>query len=240
MNKRNEIVALSGGKDSVAMALFLEEYEPNPYRRFLYTPTGNELPDMQVHMDRVINMFGVGRFIVLGELSLVELIREQQCIPNYRMRFCTRVLKIEPCVEYLRRLESPVLCIGLRADEPLREGLYDEYVQNRYPLREYGFGLEAVYAYLKLKGVEIPERTDCAFCYYQRLIDWQRLWKNYPALYIQAENLEVEYEHTFRSPSKDKHPTSLRELRTEFEGGWIPLHRKKRTEARGGCRVCSM
>ena len=238
--KINEIVAFSGGKDSSCMAWFLEEKEPNQHRRFLYTPTGNELPEMKDHMNKMISYFGKDRFIILQPISLVDLINEQQCIPNYRMRFCTRIIKIEPCIEYLKNIDSPVLCVGLRHDEPLRKGLYDEYVTNRYPLREYGFNIRDVYQYLERKNIKIPERTDCAFCYYQRLIDWQRLWDNHPMLYAQAEMLEIRHGHTFRSPSKDNHPASLRELRVEFEKGWIPKYRKKRNESRGGCRVCSM
>jgi len=235
-----EIVAFSGGKDSTAMALLLEEKEPNSYRKFLYTPTGNELPEMKEHMKKMLALFGSERFIILDPINLVDLIKEQECIPNYRMRFCTRIIKIEPCITHLRTVDNPVLCVGLRADEPLREGLYDEYVTNRYPLREYGFTISDVYQYLNHKKITIPKRTDCAFCYYQRLIDWQRLWENHPDLYKQAETLEILQGHTFRSPSKDKHPTSLTSLRVRFQDGWVPSHRKKTSENRGGCRVCSM
>lgn len=37
------VVALSGGKDSTAMALRLREVEPREYT-YICTPTGNELP----------------------------------------------------------------------------------------------------------------------------------------------------------------------------------------------------
>jgi len=39
------IVALSGGKDSTAMALWLVQNEPRDYE-FICTPTGDELPEM--------------------------------------------------------------------------------------------------------------------------------------------------------------------------------------------------
>ena len=42
------IVALSGGKDSTAMALRLAEIEPRQYQ-FVCTPTGDELPEMVDH-----------------------------------------------------------------------------------------------------------------------------------------------------------------------------------------------
>jgi predicted PP-loop superfamily ATPase len=43
------IVALSGGKDSTAMALRLRELHPDVPYRFIITPTGNELPTMDAH-----------------------------------------------------------------------------------------------------------------------------------------------------------------------------------------------
>lgn len=236
-----EIVAFSGGKDSTAMALRLEEIEPNPYRRFLYTATGDELPPMNRHLELMIEKLHSHRVWILNGITLGELIDEQKCIPNYRMRFCTRILKIEPCIEYLRQFKNPILCVGLRADEPLRQGLYDEYVINRFPLREWRWGLKEVQDYLKEKNVIIPDRTDCAMCYYQRLIDWWRLWKYYPSRFLKAEMLEMQTGHTFRAESKDKHPTSLYDLRKAFENGWIPKYRKNiNTDSRGGCRVCSM
>ena len=42
------VVALSGGKDSTAMALRLAEIEPQDYV-YLCTPTGDELPEMEQH-----------------------------------------------------------------------------------------------------------------------------------------------------------------------------------------------
>jgi len=235
-----EIVAFSGGKDSTAMALLLNKVEPNKERKYLYTPTGNELPEMVSHMENMRNMLGKEKFIQLETDDLISLIYKQNCIPNWRMRWCTRMIKIEPCIEYLKTICNPVLCVGLRADEPKRQGLYDEMVTNRYPLREYGFSIKDVYDFLEHENIKIPERTDCALCYYQRLIDWYRLWNNYPELYDQGERLEKQIGYTFRSKNKDLRPVSLKNLRIEFEKGWIPNYRKKRIEGRGGCRVCSM
>jgi hypothetical protein len=236
-----EVIAYSGGKDSTAMALLLEEREPNPDRLFLYTPTGNELPPMKLHMDLMMQRFGRERFVLPAAPELVPLIRQKQCIPNWRMRWCTILIKIEPCLTFLHSLkEKPTLCVGLRADEPMRTGLYDEAVTVRHPLWEYDFGLREVYQIIEQYGIVIPVRTDCAFCYYQRLIDWWRLWQDYPELYAEAEQLEQEIGHTFRSESKDNHPTSLTDLWFRFASGWIPKYRKRLGESRGGCRICSM
>jgi len=68
----------------------------------------------------------------------------------------------------------------------------------------------------------VPERTDCAWCFFQRLGEWWRLWKEHPDLYAEGEALEVELGHTFRSEDRDTWPASLAELRKEFESGRVP------------------
>ncbi|KKL73308.1 hypothetical protein LCGC14_2076230 [marine sediment metagenome] len=47
------IVALSGGKDSTAMALRLQEVEPDTDFIYVCTPTGDELPEMVEHFGRL-------------------------------------------------------------------------------------------------------------------------------------------------------------------------------------------
>ena len=51
------IVALSGGKDSTALALRLAEVEPRDYE-YLCTPTGDELPVMEAHWRHLETLLG--------------------------------------------------------------------------------------------------------------------------------------------------------------------------------------
>lgn len=46
------VVALSGGKDSTAMALRLRELNPDIDYTYSCTPTGNELPEMELSLER--------------------------------------------------------------------------------------------------------------------------------------------------------------------------------------------
>ena len=48
LSNHKHVVALSGGKDSSAMALALKMFEPADYT-FVCTPTGDELPEMDAH-----------------------------------------------------------------------------------------------------------------------------------------------------------------------------------------------
>jgi hypothetical protein len=234
------IVALSGGKDSTAMALLLQEQEPHTDFEFVYTPTGNELPEMDAHFARLRELLE-GRMVSLssGE-TLGSLVRRWNALPNWRQRWCTRVLKIEPFKAYLLSRLPATVYVGIRADEAEeREGvIYGDEVTRRFPLVEYDLDLEGVQGYLAHKGVIIPTRTDCALCFFQRLGEWRRLWYKYPKEYTQGILWERQTGHTFRAESKDKHAASLLGLAQEFTEGFRPrAHRMSDREAM--CGVCA-
>lgn len=245
-----EVVALSGGKDSTAMALRLAELEPDVERIFFCTPTGDELPEMTAHWGR-LEVLLEQSIVSVTTRTLLDICEEYDALPNWRQRWCTRMLKIEPCLAFLGALdargEETRLAVGLRADEPERRGIYSESVTNRFPLREWGWGLDEVVAYNRARGVKIPQRTDCARCYGQRLSEWWELWKSHPEVYADAEEQERRVGHTFRSPARDTWPASLEELRALFEVGrtprgariQLPLFEDEDT-ADVGCRVCRL
>lgn len=228
------IVAFSGGKDSTAMALLL--YAQGQQFRLLHTPTGNELPDVRTHILDVARRTGA-ELIDLEAPTLGQLIEEWGALPNWRQRWCTRVIKIEPCLEWLRSHPTVRLAVGLRADEPGRAGLYGAECEVMYPLREWGLGEREVLDVCEVYGVRVPARTDCAVCYYQTLHEWWLLWRYHPEEYAQGEQWEEATGHTFRSPSRDSRPAALRDLRDEFERGYAPKPRRGRQRM---CRVCSL
>jgi hypothetical protein len=214
------VVALSGGKDSTAMALRLKEVYPDKEFIYLTTPTGDELQEAIDHWN-VLETLVNQPLVRLNGGTLNGWIDHFQALPNNRQRWCTRLLKIQPCLAFLEQFDMPTLWIGLRADEDekKRKGLYSPDVQRRFPLREWGWGLEEVKGYLQLKAVEIPRRTDCARCFDQRLVEWKRLWLRHPGIYAHAEGQEERIGRTFRSPSRDTWPAGLKELREEFRVG---------------------
>jgi 3'-phosphoadenosine 5'-phosphosulfate sulfotransferase (PAPS reductase)/FAD synthetase len=242
---RMNVLAFSGGKDSTALALRLAELGEEFI--LFFTPTGDELPDCIDHIARVTAL--TGRPLVARSCgrSLRGLIEAKACLPNQNMRWCTRMLKIEPCKAFLLEHPGSVLLVGLRADEEHREGMWGDSASYCYPLREWGWDEARVWSYLAARGVEVPDRTDCALCYDQRLSEWYRLWKDYPQKYALGEQLEAATGHTFRSPSRDTWPAALKDLRAEFEQGRVPrgivplpLFGTYDTTPRHRCRVCTL
>lgn len=230
------IVGLSGGKDSTALALWLAENEPRDYES-ICNETGNELPEMYAHWRKLESLLGRPLTPVRHGTDLLGLIEEERMLPNFRSRFCTRVLKIEPTIAFMEGLsDGSVLYVGLRADEEARRGMYGEDVKIRFPLREIGWRECDVLTYLDKRGVIIPKRTDCAWCYHQRLDEWHSLWLNHPDIYEAGAQVEDRMGHTFRSPGRDTWPVSMRGLAEAFASG-RQLRKSARTTA---CRICSL
>lgn len=241
------VVALSGGKDSTALALRLIEVEPREYN-FVCTPTGDELPEMWDWFKQLGCLLGKQIKPVM-EISLKECIERNNMLPNFRARFCTREIKILPYRRFLQRLcaqGTVVSYVGLRADEEGRAGgAYDDIpgVTMRFPFREWSWGLREVRGYLQERDITVPERTDCARCYHQKIGEWWRLWATHREIWMDAEGQEELIGHTFRTPGRDSWPTALKDLRAKFESGFVPKGANQmqffRTTMNSGCSVCS-
>ena len=132
------IVGLSGGKDSTALALRLAEVEPDIDFQYVCTPTGDELPTMIDHWARLELLLGKP-IIRVTNRTLAEWIGEWDALPNARMRWCTRLLKIEPTIAYLKAHAPAINYVGLRSDEETRVGIYGD-TESRYPPQRVGAG----------------------------------------------------------------------------------------------------
>lgn len=272
------VVALSGGKDSTALALLLVEREPRPYT-FVCTPTGDEPEAMFEHWRFLGGLLGSPILPVMAtwrdkESGLVTgglraRIRHEGETPNNRLRWCTRILKIEPYRAKLKEwaAEGPIVShVGLRADEEGRAGgAYDDIpgVEMRFLLREIGWGENDVLGYLDQRGVRIPERTDCRRCYHQQIGEWWRFWNEDPEGFDSAIEDERLTDSTFRNPRldadgaplmvtrwgltfaacwRDTWPVRLEDMRAVFRLGIIPKGADYRDLFRGvgACRACTL
>lgn len=239
------VVALSGGKDSTALALLLAEREPRDYL-YVCTPTGNEPEEMFAHWRNLGEILGSPIIPIMHPGGLKGVIKEQNMIPNFRARFCTRILKIEPYRAFLMGNTPITSYVGLRADEVGRAGgAYGDIpgVQMRFPLREWGMNQADVWAALDERSITIPRRTDCKWCFHQRIGEWYLFWKEDITGWMEGEKIETDQNATFRSPGRDTWPVSMKGLREAFEGERIPKSVERELNPKrevGACRVCTL
>lgn len=259
------VIGLSGGKDSTVLAFMLKEREPQTDWTYVCTPTGDESPDMIDHWFKLEDALGKPLVRVTNPKApdLDSLIDIQGMLPNFRARFCTRMLKIEPTIAWCIQNAPVLMHVGLRADEDEREGIYGDLVKSRFPFREWGIDYYAVMAYLPFLeeryDITIPIRTDCLNCYHQRIEEWWNYWRNFPERFWKMAAKEKAIGGTLRSPGRDTWPVWLADLGAEFQRLWdrgastfFAAQNMRRVE-RGGhpllekprrkgeiCRVCTL
>jgi 3'-phosphoadenosine 5'-phosphosulfate sulfotransferase (PAPS reductase)/FAD synthetase len=71
------VVAVSGGKDSVALAVLLKEREPRPYC-YVCTPTGDELPEMFKHWHHLGQVLGSPIIPIMHSTGLNGVIEKEK------------------------------------------------------------------------------------------------------------------------------------------------------------------
>ena len=130
----NRFVAFSGGVDSTSLALLETDAQP------IFTDTGWEFPEIYSHLDKFEKTTGrkVVRLKNSKEETLPDRIRRHKFLPGHGARYCTQEFKIEVYNNFIKHKLPAEMLIGLRLDEPLREGNLTDIpdLTIRYPLRE--------------------------------------------------------------------------------------------------------
>jgi 3'-phosphoadenosine 5'-phosphosulfate sulfotransferase (PAPS reductase)/FAD synthetase len=180
------VVALSGGKDSSALALYLrdpehwqralgkidaEPREPVEGIEYVFCDTGTELEETYDYLDQLEAQLGqpIERLranVPPGEDGEQKTPFDHYLelyngfLPSANMRWCTRNLKIKPFERYIG--DDPVInYVGIRADED-REGYIStkSTIETQFPFKEDGLDKRDVYRILDESGVGRPDYYD--------------------------------------------------------------------------------
>ena len=195
-----DFVAFSGGKDSTALALLMEDATP------VFTDTGWEFDEVYEHIDKFERVTGRDVIRLQSERgSLPDYIRESKFMPGHGARFCTRMFKIEPMNDFITDHLPAALCIGLRADEPADQRIGNlsdiDGLSIRYPLREKDMD---IYDVLKLcmdydllpRYPPYMARGGCKGCFYKRAAEVRALVHLKPEIADELEDLEESVQDT--------------------------------------------
>ena len=214
------VVSVSGGKDSAALALYINQEYPQIPVEYVFCDTNCELQETYDYLNRMEALLGceVQRINALTYLQNVPeknrnafdyMLKEVYSgfLPSPRSRWCTRALKIQP----FERFIGDSTCfsfIGIRADEN-REGYQGKKppvlsqrpnITPVYPFKDDGLGLADIQRLLDESGLGMPEyykwrsRSGCYFCFYQQVGEWQRLREEHPDLFEKAQSYETDDE----------------------------------------------
>ena len=203
----NNVVSLSGGKDSTAMLHMMLDRGESVHSAVFFN-TGWEFPEMLVHIDEVERKTGVkvvrlehpqGVDYWLFEREIIarkgpmkgKLHRLGNGWPSPFRRWCTRE-KVYTIRRYEKTVDGCVPCIGYAADELHRV----KAGKQRYPLIEYGVTEADAIEYCRKLGYtwgglyDIFKRVSCWCCPLQSLKDLRKLRHHRPELW--AKLLEMD------------------------------------------------
>jgi hypothetical protein len=215
------ICGISGGKDSSALVIHIKRTRPELFDKLelFFTDTGSELPEVYTYLEKMEKFLGKTILRIKVDLESAEgykaVTGEDQSVPfdeilkSYKgylpapnARWCTRVLKLKPLEAWING-EYCISYIGLRADEPEREGYSSRTKANNiipnFPFRQDGIEIDDVYRILE-ETVGLPEyykwrtRSGCYFCFYQRRVEWAILFNLYPEWFEKSKEYETQHE----------------------------------------------
>ena len=142
MSKIKHLLGISGGKDSAALAIFMQDKMPGIDVEYYTCDTGRELDDTYKLIERLEVYLGK-KILKLSTIDSVEAVPfdfflkiNGNYLPSSSARWCTNKLKLEPFEKYIG--DNPAISyVGIRGDED-REGYISkkETIQSIFPFRK--------------------------------------------------------------------------------------------------------
>lgn len=110
-------------------------------------------------------------------------------IPTRWLRWCTDKFKIRPLHQYFQR--PSIVYIGIDTGESDRVRPFDkDGMKYEYPLVEEGIDRRQCAEIIKAHGYQVPPKSGCFICSFQRIAQWKHLRDRYPKLWCKALKLE--------------------------------------------------
>lgn len=206
--KERHILALSGGKDSAALAVYMRDKYPDLTLEYVFIDSGYELPETIEYINRIRGVLNISIFKIGGACRKDRkdfewwLKQKNNYLPSPIHRWCTEILKIIPYNKWIEQnCDGQIVYsyVGLRADEKKeRKGNLSnrENFFQRHPFIEDGLGYENIKVLLEDSGIGFPSyyhwrsRSGCYFCYYQTKKEWIGLHDHHKDLFDKAAAME--------------------------------------------------
>ena len=201
--KERHVLGLSGGKDSAALAVHMNEKYPHIPIEYFFTDTGYELDETYKFLDKLKTRLSRPiKYICPTNTFDYFMKKYNNFLPSATARWCTVEMKLKPFEAWIApSLKEGVQIytyIGIRYDERGRVGYKptNPLIKAKFPFVDDCIDREGVTDILQNSGLGMPEyykwrsRSGCQFCFFQRHIEWLGLKKNHPEQFEYAKSLE--------------------------------------------------
>ena len=189
------VLSFGAGVNSTALAILLVN---EGWRgQIVFADTGCEWPDTYCFMDYFEAQWLRPRgfeIVRLGQewrapsyaASVIEHCERHNTIPMAHPRWCTSNFKVRPLHRWMtaNKMTPETELIGIALEESWR------MPSRARPLVERRIDRDACVHIIQTEGLDVPRKSGCYICPFQRDSQWHELWQRYPELYARAERLE--------------------------------------------------
>ncbi len=197
-NKTRHILALSGGKDSSALAIYMRSKDID--MEYVFCDTEKELDETYEYINKLEAYLGKKiQFLKYADGYGFDDILDIKngFLPSPDSRWCTDYLKLKPYESFIGD-DEVISYVGIRADEAQRKGYISTKpnIKTVFPFIEDNIGKEEVFRILQESGLGVPSyynwrsRSGCYFCFFQQKREWIGLYENHPDLFEKAAAYE--------------------------------------------------
>ena len=203
-----KLISYGGGVNSTAMIIYL--FEKGIFYPVVFSDPGSEHPETYAYLLYFKTWIYKKYKILIQTISPYthkELfsgpIRETQakslkefCLKKGKIPFgggakwCSTDWKRDPILRWGKKRGIKTHLIGFTIDESHRMGDNNGRYSREYPLIEADINRADCIKIIKAAGLEIPSKSGCYFCPYQKLSEWKLLNKRHGDLFEKASNME--------------------------------------------------
>jgi len=224
MSKTKHILGLSGGKDSAALAVHMNQKHPEIDVEYFFTDTGYELQETYDFLNKLKTRLDKPIHYINPTNSFDYFLKKyNNFLPSQTARWCTIEMKLKSMENWLKPAldagQEIITYVGIRYDERGRVGYKptNDLIKARFPFIEDCVDKEGVLEILETSGLGLPDyykwrsRSGCTFCFFQKRSEWIGLKENHPKAWEHAKSLEksATNEHSAFTWIKDMPLTEL-------------------------------
>ena len=190
----HQVVSYGAGVNSTALIIMLVN---RGWRGdIVFSDTGCEWPETYCFIDyferewlkprglNIIRLSGVPYHKIKGGLTLIEYCETSRVIPMAAVRWCTLEWKVKPIKYWCADNGNPEQLIGIAADESHRQPGANRPLVDAYLTRENCISI------IEKEGLDVPRKSGCYICPFQRPSGWRELWSNHPDLFERVATIE--------------------------------------------------
>lgn len=198
-------LSFGAGVNSVALYLLMQDL--GIQFEAVFVDHGGDWPETYEYVEYFV---ATGRPVTVltpdyqGCKTLLQFCKKNRMTPNMWQRWCTQHFKVAPVLKYCTG--PGFQHIGIAAEEAKRAKIsIKNGIENRFLLIENDIDRDGCVDIIKKHGLNVPIKSGCYICPFQRASQWRQLRREHPDLFCIASKIEEQQNEARAEKGKGPH-----------------------------------